>query len=77
MGFLSGLFGQNRKDSALDNALQQIRRILEDEEFQLESVHPAIREIIESNPAYDQDRNGSVMICTLDWCATKHLFASS
>ncbi len=41
MGFLSKLFGGNKEDKALGEELGQIRRILEDEQFQLDMIHPA------------------------------------
>ena len=59
MGFISKLFGGNKEGKALDEALGQIRRILEDEQFQLDMIHPTMKEMIESRPAYDQDPNGS------------------
>ena len=33
MGFISKLFGGNKEDNALREAFEQIRRILEDEQF--------------------------------------------
>lgn len=59
MGLLSGLFGQSKEEKAFQKEFHQIQRILGDEEFQLEFVHPTIREVIDSNPVYDQDPNGS------------------
>ena len=59
MGFISKLFGGNKEDKALREALEQIRRILEDEQFQLDIIHPAMKATIESRPAYDQDPNGT------------------
>ena len=59
MGFLSGLFGRNKQDKALKQAFEQIRRILEDEEFQLDLIHPSMKEMIKNCPAYDKDPNGS------------------
>lgn len=58
MGFFSKLFGGNEGDRALREAFEQIERILEDEQFQLDMIHPAMKAIIESRPAYDQDPNG-------------------
>lgn len=43
MGFLSNLFGGNKEDKALREALAHIHRILDDEKFQLELVHPAMK----------------------------------
>lgn len=37
MGFLSSLFGGNKEEKALREALSHIHRILDDEEFQLNS----------------------------------------
>ncbi len=59
MGFFSNLFGGNKEQKALQEAFGQIRRIMEDEEFQLEMLHPAMKEMIKSSPAYDRDPNGS------------------
>jgi hypothetical protein len=59
MGFLSNLFGANREDRALREAFAHIRRILEDEKFQLEMIHPSMRSIIEACPVYDRDPNGT------------------
>lgn len=58
MGFLSNLFGGDKKDKALGEALAHIQRILDDEKFQLELVHPMMKAMLESAPAYDQDPNG-------------------
>ena len=59
MGFLSSLFGGNKEEKALREALLHIQRILDDEKFQLELVHPAMKAMLESAPAYDQDPRGS------------------
>lgn len=59
MGFLLNLFGGNKEDKALHEAFAQIQRILDDEKFQLELVHPAMKAMLESTPAYDKDPNGS------------------
>ena len=59
MGFISKLFGGNKEDKALREAFEQIRRIIEDEQFQLDMIHPAMKAMIESRPAYDQDPNGT------------------
>lgn len=58
MGFLSNLFGGNKEDKALRDAMAHIQRILDDEEFQLGLAHPAMRSMLESAPAYDKDPNG-------------------
>ena len=59
MGFISKLFGGNKEDKALREAFEQIRRILEDEKFQLDMIHPAMKSMIETCPAYDKDPNGT------------------
>lgn len=59
MGFLSNLFGGTKEDKALREALAHIHRILDDEKFQLELVHPVMKTMLESAPAYDKDPNGS------------------
>jgi len=59
MGFLSNLFGGNKEDKALREALAHIHRILMTEKFQLELVHPMMKAMLESAPAYDKDPNGS------------------
>ena len=59
MGFLSNLFGGNKEDNALREAIARIHRILDDEKLQLELIHPAMKEVLEAAPAYDKDPNGS------------------
>lgn len=59
MGLLSNLFGGNKEDKALHEAMAHIHRIIEDERFQLELVHPAMKSMLESAPAYDKDPNGT------------------
>ena len=59
MGFLSSLLGGNKEDKALHETFAKIQRILDDEKFQLELVHPAMKAMLESAPAYDKDPNGS------------------
>lgn len=59
MGFLSNFFGGSKEDKALRESLAQIHRILDDEKFQLELVHPAMKAMLETAPAYDKDPNGS------------------
>lgn len=46
MGFLSGLFGGNKQDKALKQAFEQIRRILEDEEFHPTQKRPMLRRLL-------------------------------
>jgi hypothetical protein len=50
---------ETKKTKALREALAHIHRILDDEMFQLELVHPAMKAMLESSPAYDKDPNGS------------------
>ena len=59
MGIFSNLFGENKKDKALREAFEHIHRILEDEQFQLEMIHPLMKEMISMCPAYDRDPYGS------------------
>jgi hypothetical protein len=59
MGFLSNLFGGNKEEKAVREAIEHIRRILEDEQFQLDMIHPAMKAIIETRLAYDRDPNGA------------------
>lgn len=59
MSFLSNLFGGKKEDNALREIFEKIRRLLEDEEYQLGLVNPVIREMIASRPAYDRDPNGT------------------
>lgn len=59
MGILSKIFGGNKEDKALREALEYVRRILEDEKFQLDMIHPAMKTLIEARPAYDRDPNGT------------------
>jgi hypothetical protein len=58
MGSLSKLFGDNKQHTALQQAFEHIKRGLEDEEFQLDLIHPSMREMIKNCPAYDNDPNG-------------------
>jgi hypothetical protein len=59
MGFLSNLFGRNKEDKALREALDFIKRMIDDEKFQLELLNPVMRETLESAPAYDKKPNGT------------------
>lgn len=59
MKFLSSIFGGKKEDRALHDAFAKIRRIIEDEEFQLELVPPSVRELLKSRPAYDKAPNGT------------------
>ena len=58
MGIISSLFGGNKQEKALRDALQHIQRLLDDEDFQNSLVHPAIRDMLLSAPAVDKDPNG-------------------
>jgi hypothetical protein len=59
MGFFSGRFGNKKIDPAIEKIFEKIRRILEDEAYQLELLRPEMRELIKSRPAYDRDPNGT------------------
>lgn len=59
MGFLSNIFGGNKEDKALKEALAHIQRIIDDERFQVEMLHPMMKELLEKSPAYDRDPNGT------------------
>lgn len=59
MGFFAKLFGGNKENKGMGDVLAQVKRILDDEKFQLELAHPAMKAILESAPAYDKDPNGS------------------
>lgn len=61
MKFLSKIFGsgsQNKPDAALREAFGKIQKIIDDEDFQLEMVNPAIRDVLKSSPAYDRKPDG-------------------
>src|SRR5438128_255857 len=59
MGFLSNLFGSNQEDKSLREVFGKIQRVLEDEQFQLEMIHPTMKAMIESCAVYDRDPNGT------------------
>jgi hypothetical protein len=59
MGFLSSLFGGRKKEKTLEEPFEQIRRILEDEEYQLDMLHPSLKAVIKSCPSYDRNPNGT------------------
>lgn len=59
MGFLSNLFGGNKEDKALFEAMAHIHRIIDDEKFQLELINPEVKAMLESAPDYDKDPNGT------------------
>jgi hypothetical protein len=54
MGFWSRLFNADNDDSTVGDVLGKIRLILEDEKFQLELMHPELKKMLESAPAYDR-----------------------
>ena len=59
MGPISGLFGRDKEDMELHDFSEQIRRILADEQLQIDMLHPALKEKIEFRPVYDKDPNGT------------------
>src|SRR5262245_41796574 len=61
MGFLSNLFGGKEDDGqkALRDAFAMIRKVIEDEEYQLEFVHPVMKPKILASPCYDKDPKGT------------------
>lgn len=58
MGFLSNLFGGNKEEKALKEAMEMVRRLVDDEQYQLSIIHPEMKKIIDQCPAYDRDPNG-------------------
>ena len=59
MSFWSKIFRTNKENKALRGTFEKIRRILEDEKYQLDMINPMMKEMIESRPAYDQIPNGT------------------
>jgi len=59
MGFFSDLFGENKEQNAVKEYVEHIRRILEDEQFQLEMMNPMTKEMVLKGLAYDSDPKGS------------------
>lgn len=61
MGFFSNLFGSkgNEGQKALREAFAIIERVIKDEEYQLEFVHPMMKTMILANPAFDKDPQGT------------------
>src|SRR3546814_4374177 len=55
----SDVCSSDLEDKSLREALAHIHRILDVEKFQLELVHPMMKVMLESAPAYDKDPNGS------------------
>ena len=62
MGIFSNLFGGSKEDEgakALKEALSLMQRVIEDEEFQLEFVHPVMKKMIEAGPVFDRNPKGT------------------
>ena len=62
MGIFSNLFGGSKEDEgakALKEAFSLIQRVIEDEEFQLEFVHPVMKKMIEAGPVFDRNPKGT------------------
>lgn len=59
MGLFSGWFGGNKEERALRAAFEKIRRVIEDEEFQLELLPPPLQSILKTCAAYDMDPRGT------------------
>ncbi len=58
MGFLSSIFG-HKEESPLEQAIKEVRRIIEDEKYQLEMLNPMVLELIESGESCDEISNSS------------------
>lgn len=59
MSFLSRIFGGSKEENALKEAFERVRRLLEDELYQVELLNPMMKGIIAAASAYDCDPNGS------------------
>lgn len=59
MGFLSNLFGGNKENKALREAFGLIHRVIDDEKYQLELLPPALKAILESAPACNENPNST------------------
>lgn len=59
MGLFSTLIGGNEGQKAVQEALIHIRRMIEDEQFQLEMLDPILKQTLEGRPAYDRDPKGT------------------
>lgn len=59
MGFFANLFGGKKETPPLKAAFDHIHRIIDDEEYQLELINPAMMEKIRNAPSFDRDPNGT------------------
>ena len=62
MKFLSKIFrgaSGSRDDAVMHKMFERVQRIIDDEEFQLELLHPTMRDAIKSSPAYDMKPNAT------------------
>jgi hypothetical protein len=59
MGFFSKIFGGNSADSAMNEALKGINKIIDDESYQLEILSPLIKDVIVKGAIYDKDPLGT------------------
>lgn len=59
MGFLSRIFGESKEDKALNETFKHIKKILEDEQYQIEMLGPTAPPVFSKYPAFDRDPNGS------------------
>lgn len=68
MGYFVNLFGSKESEGqkALRKALVIIQRVIEDEEHQLEFVHPMMKSMILVNPDFDKDPKGTSLFGLLN-----------
>jgi len=59
VGLFSGWFGASKKEKALEAVFEKIRRVLEDQEFQIELLPPQVQSILRTSAAYDRDPRGT------------------
>jgi hypothetical protein len=59
VGLFSGWFGASKDEKALRAVFEKIRRVLEDEEFQIELLPPPLQSILRTCPGYDRDPRGT------------------
>lgn len=59
MGILSSLLGRSKEQKALERVYARILRLLDDDEYQLEFVNPAMRGMMKSGASWDKDPNGT------------------